>query len=238
MSRGTVSRVLNGGHDVSAAALDAVQRAIQQTGYVVNQHARSLVTQRANSVAFILSEPQERLFEDPNFTVLLRGATQALAEHDISLFLMIAGTTERPGPRARLPARGHVDGALLVSTHAGDPLLAALARGPGARSSPAAPARVRRRVPYVAADDRGGGQQMTQYLVDLGRKRIAHDHRSAGHLRRRRAAAGLPRRARGAVLPSAGSPTPRSTPTLPARSRWSSCSSSRPTSTRCSSPRT
>ncbi|MGH3422204.1 MAG: LacI family DNA-binding transcriptional regulator, partial [Streptosporangiaceae bacterium] len=73
VSRGTVSRVLNGGHYVSPGTLDAVNRAIKKTGYVVNHHARSLVTQRSESVAFILSEPAERLFADPNFAVLLRG---------------------------------------------------------------------------------------------------------------------------------------------------------------------
>src|ERR1700755_2437527 len=70
VSRGSVSRVLNGGHNVSKPALDAVQRAIRRTGYVVNQHARSLVTQRSSTVAFVLTEPQERLFEDPNFPML------------------------------------------------------------------------------------------------------------------------------------------------------------------------
>jgi DNA-binding LacI/PurR family transcriptional regulator len=34
VSRGTVSRVLNGGHYVSPATLDAVNRAIKKTGYV------------------------------------------------------------------------------------------------------------------------------------------------------------------------------------------------------------
>jgi hypothetical protein len=48
----------------SELALAAVQRAIRKTGYVINQHARSLVNQRSQSVAFVLSEPQERLFED------------------------------------------------------------------------------------------------------------------------------------------------------------------------------
>ena len=58
VSRGTVSRALNGGHNVSPTALEAVRKAIAKTGYVVNQHARSLVTQRSQSVAFILSEPK------------------------------------------------------------------------------------------------------------------------------------------------------------------------------------
>src|SRR4030088_446014 len=89
--RMTVSRVLNGGRNVSPTALDAVHRAIRKTGYVVNQHARSLVTQRSQSVAFILSEPQERLFADPPFNLLLHGCTNAVAEHDIALVLAIAG---------------------------------------------------------------------------------------------------------------------------------------------------
>jgi len=97
VSRGTVSRVLNGGHYVSPATLDAVNRAIKKTGYVVNQHARSLVTQRSESVAFILSEPADRLFSDPNFAVLLRACTQALAEHDIGLFLFIAASPSERG---------------------------------------------------------------------------------------------------------------------------------------------
>ncbi|MFC3890196.1 LacI family DNA-binding transcriptional regulator [Lentzea rhizosphaerae] len=56
VSRGTVSRVLQGGHNVSPAAREAVNAAIRKLGYVVNRAARSLVTQRAGSVAFLLSE--------------------------------------------------------------------------------------------------------------------------------------------------------------------------------------
>ena len=61
VSRGTVSRALNGGRNVSPAALEAVLKAVRTTGYVANPAARSLVTQRAHSVAFVLTEPQQRL---------------------------------------------------------------------------------------------------------------------------------------------------------------------------------
>ncbi len=54
VSRGTVSRVLNGGHYASAAATAVVQRAVVETGYVVNTSARSLVTRRADCIAFVL----------------------------------------------------------------------------------------------------------------------------------------------------------------------------------------
>jgi DNA-binding LacI/PurR family transcriptional regulator len=173
VSRGTVSRVLNGGHNVSKPALDAVHRAIQKTGYVVNQHARSLVTQRSQSVAFVLSEPQERLFEDPNFHVLLRGCTQSLAEHDITLVMTIAGTQEERRRVSRYVTSGHVDGALLVSTHLGSRLIDDL-HGRGVPVVACGrPLGHERDLAYVAADDRDGARQMVQYLRSRGRSRIA-----------------------------------------------------------------
>jgi DNA-binding LacI/PurR family transcriptional regulator len=172
VSRGTVSRVLNGGHNVSKPALDAVNRAIRQTGYVINQHARSLVTQRSHSVAFVLSEPQERLFEDPNFNMLLRGCTQSLAEHDITLVMTIAGTQEERKRVSRYVTSGHVDGALLVSTHTGSPLIDEL-RGRGVPVVACGkPLGHERDLAYVAADDRDGARQMVQYLQSKGRRTI------------------------------------------------------------------
>ncbi|MDG4767161.1 LacI family DNA-binding transcriptional regulator [Solwaraspora sp. WMMD406] len=173
VSRGTVSRWLNGGHNVSGPAAEAVERAIRKTGYVVNQHARSLVTQRSDSVAFILSEPQDRLFEDPNFNALLRGCTQALAERDITLLLTIAGTSEDRKRVGRYVTAGHVDGALLVSTHAGSPLIDEL-KGRGLPFVVCGkPLGHERDVSYVAADDRDGARQMVTYLKSRGHRTIA-----------------------------------------------------------------
>ena len=173
VSRGTVSRVLNGGHYVSPGTLDAVNRAIKKTGYVVNHHARSLVTQRSESVAFILSEPAERLFADPNFAVLLRGCTQALAEHDIGLFVCIAASSSDRTRITRFLAAGHVDGALLVSVHAGDPLPDLLGSAGVPYVACGAPLGFESKVSYVAADERGGARAMVEYLRSTGRTRIA-----------------------------------------------------------------
>lgn len=172
VSRGTVSRVLNGGHNVSGPALEAVERAIRKTGYVVNQHARSLVTQRSDSVAFILSEPQDRLFEDPNFNNLLRGCTQILAEHDITLLLTVAGTSADRKRIGRWVTAGHVDGALVVSNHLGSPLLDEL-KGRGLPFVVCGrPLGHEREVSYVAADDRDGARQMVVHLRSRGYQRI------------------------------------------------------------------
>ncbi len=98
VSRGTVSRFLNGGHYVSPAARRAVEAAIRKTGYVVNRHARSLSTGRSDSVAFLLTEPQEKFFEDPNFNVLLRGCTERLAAARHPAAADAGGQRRRPAP--------------------------------------------------------------------------------------------------------------------------------------------
>lgn len=172
VSRGTVSRVLNGGHDVSDAADAAVRDAMTAIGYVVNHHARSLVTRRANAVAFVLSEPHERLFEDPNFNTLARAAAQELATREATLTLMIAdGDDERRRISAYVRA-GHVDGVLMVSTHRGDPLAGDLAGGALPVVFCGKPCDEGADFRYVAADDREGGRRMTRYLHDLGRSRV------------------------------------------------------------------
>jgi DNA-binding LacI/PurR family transcriptional regulator len=172
VSRGTVSRVLNGGRNVSPVALAAVRGAISKSGYVANHHARSLAAQRSWSAAFILSEAQERLFEDPNLATLLRGCTQALAGHDMPLVLSVAATDSDRKRVARFVAAGHVDGVLLVSTHAGDPIVDELARYHVPMVACGEPVGDEGRVAHVAADDRGGARQMVGYLRSAGRRRI------------------------------------------------------------------
>ncbi|MEV2227346.1 LacI family DNA-binding transcriptional regulator [Streptomyces phaeochromogenes] len=172
VSRGTVSRVLNGGHYVSPTAQEAVNAAIRRTGYVVNRHARSLITGRSDSIGFLLTEPQERFFEDPNFNVLLRGCTQALAAHDIPLLLMLAGTEDERRRITRYITAGHVDGVLLVSSHSGDPVAEQLREAGVPLVMCGKPIGVGSKVSYVAADDRDGARDMVRHLVSLGRRHI------------------------------------------------------------------
>jgi len=172
VSRGTVSRALNGGRNVSGPALSAINKAICKTGYVVNPHARSLATQRAMSVAFVLSEPQDRLFEDPNFHILLHGCTQALADNDITVLLTLAGTPEERKRVSRFVTAGHVDGVLLVSTRSGDALVDDLLAQDVPVVACGRPLGHERDISYVAADDRDGARQMVLYLRSQGYRRI------------------------------------------------------------------
>ena len=173
VSRGTVSRVLQGGHNVSPASREAVDAAIRKLGYVVNRAARSLVTQRAGSVAFLLSETQDRLFADPNFTTLLTACTTALGEHDVPLILITAGTeAER---RRILPflSAHHVDGVLLISSHRGNPMIDHLRQANLPFVCCGKPLGERGPLSYVASDDFEGARTMMRHLIESGRRRVA-----------------------------------------------------------------
>ena len=80
VGRGTVSRVVNGSPQVSDSARAAVERAIEELGYVPNRAARALVTQRTDSVALVVSESEERVFGEPFFAGIIRGINSVLLQ--------------------------------------------------------------------------------------------------------------------------------------------------------------
>lgn len=173
VSRGTVSRVINGGHWVSPEARDAVERAIVTTGYRANQHARSLVTGRSNSLAFLLTEPHHLLFADPTFSILLRGAAEALNARGMTLILLVAGTPSERENVAAYVGAGHVDGVLLISSHADDPLLDTLVEQGVPTVACGIPLGHADHVGSVSVDEEAGARAMVAHLRATGRRRVA-----------------------------------------------------------------
>lgn len=173
VSRATVSRALSGEGFVSSETMLAIQRAVRQTGYVVNEHARSLARQRSQTVAFMLCEPQQRLAEDPALSALLSACTQALAAHRLGLSLLICDDQTRRAEICQQVTGGQVAGALVVSTCTGGPLIRELQAVGVPMVAYGAPACRELEVAYVASDDRSGARQMVRYLRETGRRTIA-----------------------------------------------------------------
>lgn len=172
VSRGTVSRVLNGGRYVSPPALSAVRRAMLEVGFVRNTTAHSLATGRSDSVAFVLAGPQDQLFDDPNFRVLVQECTRSLAARGQTMVLLSCEDDDQRARVVRYVGGGHVDGVMLLSAQAGDSLLADLERSRVPVVACGRPP-AGRTIPYVAADDRGGARLATRHLVERGATRIA-----------------------------------------------------------------
>ncbi|WP_431308346.1 LacI family DNA-binding transcriptional regulator [Demequina litorisediminis] len=173
VSRGTVSRVINGGHWVSPEAREKVDKAIETTGYYANTHARSLATGRSDSVAFLLTEPQHLLFADPTFALLLRGAAEALAARRKTLVLLVAGTPEERENVSHFVGAGHVDGVLLISSHEKDPLLDSLIAAGVPTVACGVPLGHQDDVITVSIDEVGSARTAARHLAGLGRERIA-----------------------------------------------------------------
>jgi DNA-binding LacI/PurR family transcriptional regulator len=126
VGRGTVSRVINGGRNVRPALRDAVNDAIDALGYSVNQSARNLARGRTGSIAFVISEREERLFEDPNFGLFARTFSRQLRGSGRHLLITTARDEDEENSLGDYLTVGHVDGALLALTHDEEPLLARL----------------------------------------------------------------------------------------------------------------
>ena len=173
VSRATVSRVVNGSTSVAASIREAVNRAVEELGYVPNQAARSLVTQRTESIALILPETANRVFSDDLFfPAIIRGVGGELEAADKQLVLMMAGSEKSHDRVERYAVAGHVDGVMFASMHGADPLPGTLVRlgipvvcsgRPIGEAS----------VPYVDVDHFGGVCSAVRHLVAAGRRRIA-----------------------------------------------------------------
>ena len=173
VSRATVSRVVNGQESVAASIRDAVLRAVDELGYIPNSAARSLVTQRTGSIALIFSEaPTRAFFDDPMFSTVIRSVGAALEAADRQLVLMMTGSPVSQARVERYIGGGHVDGAMLVSMHAADPLPAAIVRRRVPVVSYGRPT-VAVDMPYVDNDNIAGAETAVRHLVTTGRRRIA-----------------------------------------------------------------
>ncbi|WP_433511731.1 LacI family DNA-binding transcriptional regulator [Nonomuraea sp. CA-143628] len=173
VSRATASRVVNGQTTVAPDIRDAVLRAIDELGYLPNPAARSLVTQRTDSVALVVSEPPTRVFsEDPLFATAIRSASVELEAADKQVVLMLASSPKSHSRVERYIAGGHVDGVMLISMHGADPLPTALSRLRVPVVSYGRPA-VPVNIPYVDNDNVGGAEAAVRHLVEAGRRRIA-----------------------------------------------------------------
>ncbi|POX64807.1 LacI family transcriptional regulator [Streptomyces sp. Ru62] len=173
VGRGTVSRVINGSPRVSDATRAAVEAAVAELGYVPNTAARALAANRTDAIALVVPEPETRFFAEPYFSDMLRGVGAELSDTEMQLLLIFAGSDRERQRLAQYLAAHRVDGVLLVSVHADDPLpdLLAQLEIPAVISGPRSAAES---LPSVDSDNYGGARSAVEHLLSRGRRRIAH----------------------------------------------------------------
>jgi DNA-binding LacI/PurR family transcriptional regulator len=172
VSRATASRVLRGSSNVSPEARDAVLAAAAEIHYTPNRAARSLVTGRSDSIAFVVTESEERTFTEPFFLGMLRSAQETVAGNDLQLTFVIASTEEQTERFINYATSGHVDGVLLLSMHGADDLQVRL-EAAGVPTVLSGRPYDETPVSYVDADNVTGGRIATEYLLERGHRVIA-----------------------------------------------------------------
>ncbi len=172
VGRGTVSRVINGSPRVSERTRAAVEAAVAELGYVPNTAARALAANRTDAIALVVPEPEGRFFAEPYFSDIIHGVGVALADTEVQLLLTFASKDRERQRLAQYLAAQRVDGVLLVSVHADDPLpdlieqlhIPAVVSGRRSASEPLA---------SVDSDNFAGAKAAVEHLLSRGRTRIA-----------------------------------------------------------------
>ncbi|MFJ3230699.1 LacI family DNA-binding transcriptional regulator [Streptomyces sp. NPDC086787] len=182
VSKSLVSLVLRGSGQVRPEKRDAVLRAVRELGYRTNAAARSLSEQRTRTVGVLLND-----LRNPWYVDLLDGLNSLLRDNGLHMLLADARLNRRTGDDLAGPFLDlGVDGLVAVGTLPDPGVL-----GPVAERIPVVVAGTREPelpgVDIVAADDETGARLVTEHLIGLGHRRIAHiaGYGAVGELRRR-----------------------------------------------------
>ena len=155
VSTATVSRVLSNPGLVSEATRLAVQEAIRETGYRVNQAARNLRMQRAGAVLILVPN-----LGKPFYSGILAGISEGFAGSDYAV--LITDTESNP---------------LQEETLAGyfrDALQQCVTYGAGDRIVFLCEWVEDEAFPIISSDNAEGARLAIRHLHDLGHKKIAH----------------------------------------------------------------
>lgn len=176
VTKGTVSRTLSGNYPVSAHTRKAVMEAVAELGYSPSPQATALATGRSNTIAILMTEPFDHLFDDPTFRTIAAGIVQALAPTQFVPLLLQAATPSEQDKAMSALTNGIADGVIHLSAWADEETLPQIVAKnipcvvcgePVARSLPNRATRSSH-FGSVFADDIAGGELAARYLKDCG----------------------------------------------------------------------
>lgn len=171
ISRGTVSRVLNGEPYVSDEAREAVNKAIKEVGYVPNTAARNLVRQRSQAVGLLVHEPHSLFLEDPNIGSIMLGANTVLSRAGYQMVCLIIDSERDLTRVGQYLNGGSIDGAIVISARENDPITEIIENLAMPSAFVGSPPN-NRRLPFVSINNKKASAEITARLKASGRTQI------------------------------------------------------------------
>ena len=170
VSAGTVSNVISGSTKVSERSRQKVLEAIRVLNYQPNLIARSLRTNRTNTLGIVVPD-----ITIPFFPKIIRGAERAARERGYFLIVLDSvGSPEREAEMISLLRAQRVEGVLLVTASGQE-----LSSEQFASLTSHSPIVCLDRLPvdldvdFVCVDDCGAAEMAVAHLIEMGHTRIA-----------------------------------------------------------------
>jgi LacI family transcriptional regulator len=174
VSRSTVSRVVNNQLNVSDKVRQRVLKVIEETGFSPNAAARTLVSQRSNTIGLILPHSVSTFFTDPFYPHLIKGISLACNHYDFTLALFVAGTREyQEKILPRLSSRGFLDGIIIQSGHDADQSIILELASTNIPLLVAGRPLYEDKVCYIDIDNVSASEKAVRHLISLNHKHIA-----------------------------------------------------------------
>ena len=189
LSQTTVSRALNGYPEVSEKTRAKVIAAATAHNYSPNLRAQGLATGHSRCIGHVISARPSVETVNPIFGDFMAGAGEAYARHGYEMMLTQVPTDAEADTYRNLKARGAVDGVVVHAPSMNDPRLPVLQEiglpfvVHGRASGTDTP------YDWLDVNNRRAFEDATQYLLNLGHRRIAliNGHEEMDFAMRRRA---------------------------------------------------
>jgi LacI family transcriptional regulator len=173
LSPTTVSRALNGFPEVNAATRARVREAAERLNYHPNTRAKSLATGRAQAIGHVIPLSTSHEIVNPIFADFIAGAGEIYGQSGYEMILRVVADAEEERAYSDLVARRAVDGVMVHGPRIRDarvPLLDSLGIPflvHGRTSEITSP------YSWLDINNKRAFQRATQFLSDLGHRRIA-----------------------------------------------------------------
>jgi DNA-binding LacI/PurR family transcriptional regulator len=173
VSKGAVSIAFNHKPGLAGPTRERIFAAARELGWAPNSSARSLSTQRTDTIGLALCRPARLLGLEPFYMEFISGIESVLAERSCSLLLrLVSSLEEEIALQESWWRERQVGGSILVDFHQDDPRIEPL-RQLGIPAVAVGHPDLTGGIPSVWTDDATAVAEAVRYLAALGHRRIA-----------------------------------------------------------------
>ena len=174
VSPSTVSRTYKNNPSISEETKEKVRRAMSQLGYEPNFQASNLASQNSRTIGIILPVSARDAYENPFYLEAIRGISQFCNQRQY-INTVITGKDEDEVLQAMrtMTRSGQVDGFIVLYSKQQDPVIDYLYNEGLSYVLIGKAYQFANQTVYIDNDNLLAGQEATEYLYQLGHRRIA-----------------------------------------------------------------